>query len=122
MLRAVILGLAVLTTPAHAYLARNSLVVRDVGAGQYQVDVRGGLSAPAAWCAMGDYAIHILHLDHTTPIWRVSEPPRKQGEGIVFALSGTGAATKNGLLVFGATDPSLTAGRAQRLCWNRSEF
>jgi hypothetical protein len=118
MLRSMIISLALLASPASAYLAQNSYIVRDLGNGQYEVQVKGGLSAPAAWCAIGDYAIRALNLGPATPIWRVSEPPRRQGQSITFALTGEGAASKTGLFVLNETDASLSAGFAQEFCWN----
>jgi hypothetical protein len=61
----------------------------------------------------------ILRKPSTTPLWRVSAPPRKPGEGIVFALSPEGAATDTGLVQFGEEDASLTAGAARALCWGQ---
>jgi hypothetical protein len=74
-----------------------------------------------AWCAAGDYVITILGLPSDTPLWRVSEPPRKPGKGIIFALSPEGAATTSGLFQFGDNDASLTAGAAQALCWGEED-
>ncbi|MCA3513508.1 MAG: hypothetical protein IOC96_09790, partial [Rhodobacter sp.] len=36
----------------------------------------------------------------STRIWRLSEPPRRQGEGIRFSLRPEGAASRTGLAVF----------------------
>ncbi len=118
MMRSLIVGMALLASPASAYLAQNNYIVRDLGNGQFEVQVKGGLSAPAAWCAMGDYAMRYLNLPPATPIWRVSEPPRRQGQTIVFALTGEGAASKTGLVILNETDASLSAGFAQEFCWN----
>ncbi len=118
MLRAIIVGGLLAAAPAHAYQAKNDLTVTDLGNGQFEVRPRGGLSASAAWCAMGDYALRILDLPPTTPLWRVSEPPRASGQPILFALTGDGSASKTGLVILNETDASLSAGFASELCWS----
>jgi hypothetical protein len=110
------LALLLLTTPAHAYLSQNSLHVQG-DASAFVVQASPGMSAPDAWCAAGDYAIRYLGLARSDRIWRVSEPPRRAGQGISFATSGTGAASKSGLIRLNETDASLTATAAQGLCW-----
>ncbi|MCU0801761.1 MAG: hypothetical protein MUD11_08290 [Rhodobacteraceae bacterium] len=107
----------VAAAPAHAYLAQNDLRVEGQGGDRFEVLASPGMGPSRAWCAAGDYVVVILGLPSTTPLWRVSEPPRKPGEGIVFALSGDGAASTSGLFQFGDSDASLTAGAAQSLCW-----
>jgi hypothetical protein len=109
-------ALVMTASPALAYLAQNDLQVKARGAG-FEVLTSPGMGAARAWCAAGDYAITILGVRGTTPIWRVSEPPRPAGQGIVFSLTPEGAATKSGLVQLGPDDASLTAGAAQALCW-----
>ena len=120
MLRAIIAAVLLTAIPAHAYEAKNDLIVTDLGNGTYEVRPRGGLSAPAAWCAMGDYATRILDLPPTAPLWRVSEPPRAAGQSILFALIGDGAASKTGLVILTDTNASVSAGFASELCWSMS--
>lgn len=118
---ALIAVLTISAAPAHAYLAQNDLRVQRQG-DRFEVLSSPGMGASRAWCAAGDYAMTILALPATTALWRVSEPPRKQGEGIVFALSPVGAATTSGLFQFGNdNDASLTAGAAQALCWGDAD-
>jgi hypothetical protein len=110
------LALLILTTPAHAYLTQNSMRVQG-DASAFEVLFSPGMGAANAWCAAGDYAIRYLGLPGTTRIWRTSEPPRPVGEGVRFATSPVGAATKSGLIRLGEDDASLTASAAQNLCW-----
>jgi hypothetical protein len=119
MIRATLV-LLILSTPAHAYLAQNSLRVQGDAAG-FEVQVSPGMGAPNAWCAAGDYAIRYLNLPGTAKIWRMSEPPRGAGEGVSFATSPAGAATKSGLIRLNEQDASLTATAAQALCWGLSD-
>ncbi|MGL5010073.1 MAG: hypothetical protein ACRC6I_09330 [Paracoccaceae bacterium] len=115
-LRAAFAALILSTLPAHAYLAQNSLRVTGT-AERFEVLASPGMGATRAWCAAGDFAITILGVPQSTPIWRLSEPPRKAGEGIAFALSPAGAASTSGLFQFGPSDASLTASAAKALCW-----
>lgn len=101
--------------PAHAYLAQNDLRVEGQGE-RFEVLASPGMGPARAWCAAGDYAVTMLGVAGTTPLWRVSEPPRAQGAGIVFSLSPAGAATNSGLVQLSVSDASLTAGAAQSLC------
>jgi hypothetical protein len=109
-------ALLLLATPAHAYLAQNSLRVQG-DATAFEVQFSPGMGAPNAWCAAGDFAIRYLGLPGTAKIWRVSEPPRGVGEGVSFATSPVGSASKSGLIRLNEEDASLTAGAAQNLCW-----
>jgi hypothetical protein len=120
MIRAAIALFALSAAPAHAYLAQNDLRVQGQG-DRFEVLASPGMGPSRAWCAAGDYAVVILGLPSTTPLWRVSEPPRKPREGIVFSLSPDGAASTSGLIQFGDTDASLTAGAARNLCWSEQD-
>jgi hypothetical protein len=114
------LALLLLTTPAHAYLAQNSLRVQG-DAAAFEVQFSPGMGAANAWCAAGDYAIRYLNLPGSAKIWRMSEPPRGVGEGVSFATSPAGAATKSGLIRLNEQDASLSAGAAQQLCWGLND-
>lgn len=121
MIRPVLIAACVIiAAPAHAYLAQNDLRVVRKGDG-FEVLASPGMGPSRAWCAAGDYAIRLLGLPSSTPLWRISEPPRKAGEGIVFGLSAEGAASTSGLIQIGENDASLTAGAAQALCWGAQD-
>jgi hypothetical protein len=113
-----ILAALVLASPASAYLTQNNLHVTQVSESQFMVKASPGMGAPSSWCAAGDFAIRRLHVAPDTPIWRISEPPRPRGEGVMFSLDPNGAATRSGLLRLNETDASVSAGFAQELCWN----
>jgi hypothetical protein len=113
-------ALLLLTTPAHAYLAQNSLRVQG-DAAAFEVQFSPGMGAPNAWCAAGDYAIRYLGLSGTAKIWRISEPPRGVGEGVSFATSPAGAATKSGLIRLNEQEAALTASAAQQMCWGLND-
>ncbi len=121
MLRSILIGgVLFAAAPAQAYLAQNDLRVEARG-DAFEVLAAPGMGAARAWCAAGDYVVVILGMPAATPMWRVSAPPRKPGEGIVFGLSAEGAAADTGLVQFGEADASLTAGAAQALCWGQAD-
>ena len=110
------LALFLLTTPAQAYLAQNSLRVQG-DAAAFEVQFSPGMGAANAWCAAGDYAIRYLGLPPSARIWRISEPPRAAGQGVSFATTGVDAASRSGLIRLNEQDASLSAGAAQAQCW-----
>ncbi|WP_444666749.1 hypothetical protein [Cereibacter changlensis] len=109
-----------LTVPAHAFRAQNDLIVDGSGT-EFHVQASPGQGASQSWCAAGDYVIRDLGIAPTTRIWRTSEPPRRQGQGVSFSLTPEGAASKTGLLVLGAEGASLTAAFAQQHCFRYPE-
>lgn len=114
-------GLAVaavlmLASAAQAYSARNGFTVQALPDGNFQVMNRGGLSAQNAWCAAGDYAMAVLGVNPSTPIWRISEPPRPRGANVVFSLSPVGAATSTGMATLGGGGASIVAVSARNMC------
>ncbi|MCX7287981.1 MAG: hypothetical protein NTW20_10600 [Rhodobacterales bacterium] len=108
----VTVGLA--ASPALAFQAQNSFTVRQIDSTRFEVRPRGGLSNSDAWCAAGDFVIRGLRLPRSTPVWRISEPPRPSGQGIVFSLSSQGAASTTGLV--GSGGASASASHGQSLC------
>lgn len=112
----VCLGLAVLAGPAEAYYARNNFVVEQISPVQMVVYPRSGLNPIDAWCAVGDYVITMLDMPVATKIWRISEPPRKRGEGIVFSLTDEGAASTSGLNTLGEHPLYVTAAAGRAFC------
>ncbi len=110
---AMLAGLA--ATPAAAFQAQNNFTVRQIDNTRFEVLSRGGLGASDAWCAAGDFVIRGLRLSRNTQIWRISEPPRRSGQSIVFSLSSEGATTTTGLASFGG-GASVSANHGQNLC------
>jgi hypothetical protein len=106
-------GLA--ATPAAAFQARNGFTVRQLDQTRFEVLSRGGLGNSDAWCAAGDFVIRSLRLSGNTQIWRISEPPRRSGQSIVFSLSSQGAASSTGLASFGGGS-SVSARHGQNIC------
>jgi hypothetical protein len=113
-------GLA--ASPAAAFQAQNNFTVRQLDNNRFEVLSRGGLSASDAWCAAGDFVIRGLRRPNNTMIWRISEPPRRSGQSIVFSLSSEGAASTTGLASFGNSGASSTASHGRNLCWAVNEL
>ena len=116
-LTAVLLALA-LATPAAAFTAQNGLIVQPDGPDRFNVPYLGRSGPADFWCAAGDYAVRKLRLLPNQRIYRLSEPPRRSGEGISFSVRADGAASTTGLLVLGARGGGLSVGMAQSLCEN----
>lgn len=106
---------SLLAGPAVAFQARNDARVTGT-ADQIVVAARPGLSGPESWCAAGEFVVRILDMPSATRIYRVSPPPRRSGEDVIFSLSPEGAAARTGLLRIGATENSVSAGHARALC------
>jgi hypothetical protein len=115
----VAVGLA--ASPAAAWQSQNNFTVRQLDQNRFEVLSRGGLSATDAWCAAGDFVIRSRGLPRNTPIWRISEPPRRSGQSIVFSLSSEGASSSTGLASFGG-GPSVSASHGQSLCWAANQL
>jgi hypothetical protein len=111
-----VVAAALAAGPASAFMAQNDFTVRTLEGGRFEVRPRGQLSATDAWCAAGDYAIRLLNVPRGTQIWRISEPPRRSGQSIVFSLSSEGAASSTGLVNLGGSGASMSASHAQSLC------
>jgi hypothetical protein len=101
--------------PAAAFQAQNNFTVRQIDNTRFEVLSRGGLGNSEAWCAAGDFVIRGLRLPRSTQIWRISEPPRRSGQSIVFSLSPEGATSRTGLASFGGGS-SVSANHGQNLC------
>ena len=114
MFRSILL-LSLIASPALAFTARNGVEVQG-SADQINVEPSAGQAAPESWCAAGDFVIRELGQPATTPLYRVTPPPRRAGEGVTFSLLPEGATDRTGLLLLGDRDASLSAGHAQALC------
>ena len=116
MLAALALAGSLFALPAHAFQAQNDLIV-DGEASNFHVRMSPGQGASQSWCAAGDFVIRGLGLSPLTRIYRTSEPPRRQGEGVSFSLSPEGAASRTGLMIIGGDGISLNAAFAQQHCF-----
>ena len=118
MLRFVRLAAALVAAlPAHAFTSSNRMRVDATGPVTFMVRSGGGnLSAADFWCAAGEYANRRLGASHSTRIYRLSEPPRRSGQPIVFSLDPTGRASRTGLAVLGEDDGSLSVASARNQC------
>ena len=114
MSRAALL-LSLLASPALAFQARNDAQVTGT-AERIIVASRPGLASSESWCAAGDFVIRGLGLPGTTPLYRLTPPPRRGGEGVTFSLAAEGASERTGLLLLGAADNALSAAHAQAMC------
>lgn len=112
---AVICGLT--AAPAQAYIASNGLLVQPVNATDFFVPYRGRPASSSFWCAAGDYTVRRLGLPPGTRIFRLSAPPRRGGDGILFSLSAEGAQDR-GVQVWGSKDAGMSASLAQTYCAN----
>lgn len=116
MFRCTLIIACLAAVPAQAYLAGNDLVVEPEGPASFSVPFRGASGAPAFWCAAGEYARVALGAAPGARIYRLSEPPRRSGEGIRFSMNPEGAASRTGLGVVGRDDGSLSVFHAEILC------
>ena len=108
---------AVLASPAQAFIASNGLGVEPSGSGGFTVPWHGQGGATDFWCAAGDFVIFGLGQSPTTPIYRVSETPRRSGEGMRFSLSPDTAIAPIGIAMLMVTKgQGLSAAMAQSFC------
>jgi hypothetical protein len=120
-LPSLLLSATLAASPAAAYMTQNDLSVRQIDETRFEVQPKGGLGNSEAWCAAGDYVIRALGLPVTTPIWRITEIPRRSGESMVFSLSSEGANSSTGLVSFGGGS-SVSAAHAEALCWGLEDL
>lgn len=112
----ILLAALLLTSPAHAFIAQNGLAVEGQGGG-FTVPWRGPSGAVDFWCAAGDYVIRGQNQPPATPIYRVSVPPRRAGEGMEFSLSPDRAAPSTGVFtLFAGHAGAMSAASAQSYC------
>ncbi|MFT4151910.1 MAG: hypothetical protein QM656_17035 [Paracoccaceae bacterium] len=119
----VLLALALVAgaaSPALAFRASNGLEVRSLGGNRFLVPWRGQSGDTAFWCAAADYAWRGLGLPAAARVWRISEPPRRAGQGIVFSTSAKGAASDSGITrIGGGKRPDFSIGAALAFCDRR---
>jgi hypothetical protein len=112
----ILLAAALTSSPASAFIASNGLQVLADGPQTFYVRYQGNSAPTAFWCAASDYAMSVLRAPRSTRIYRLSEPPRRGGDGVRFSLSSEGAASSTGLVVFGNVGASITISLAQTYC------
>lgn len=114
---AIILASGCTATAASQFRAVNSLWVQPTGPRTFSISFQS-TNDNAYWCAAGDYVQRRLGLPGRTPIFRMSEPPRRSGQGLAFSLDPDGAASRTGVSVFGNSGPanSVSATIARNLC------
>ncbi len=109
--------------PAAAFVAANGLLVEQRSDGSIFVPLRGRSADKSFWCAVGDFVSNGLQMPGGTRIYRLSAPPRKQGDGILFSLSPEGASEKTGITVYGSGPKnSISAAMAFAFCPPRFPF
>jgi hypothetical protein len=108
--------IAVLSFVPLPALAAGKLSVQRVNETTFDVLYRGNTFEQDYWCTAGDYAARKLGARSATRIYRLSEPPRRAGQGIRFSLDPTGRASGTGLNTVGNDDGSLSVGAAGNQC------
>ena len=103
--------------PVQAFVASNGLLVQRVNETDFFVPFRGRTGATSFWCAAGDFVVRSLNLPGGTRVFRLSPPPRRAGDGILFSLSAEGAQDR-GVQVWGSRDAGMSASLAQTYCAN----
>jgi hypothetical protein len=85
---------------------------------KFYVPWKGDPGPAAFFCAAGDYVIRRLGMPQSTRIFRLSEPPRRAGEGIWFSLDPEGAASRTGVTILLSPGPSnsLSAAASKSFC------
>lgn len=112
---AVVAGLGL--GPVQAFVASNGLLVQQVNETDFFVPFRGRPAATSFWCAAGDFVVRGLDLRPGTRVFRLSPPPRRGGDGVLFSLSPEGAQDR-GVQVWGSKDAGMSASLAQTYCAN----
>ncbi len=112
-----VIAALVVASCGDGFIASNGLLVRPMDDGSFEIPFRGESGDSEFWCAAGEYVVRSRNLAPTTRIYRLSPPPRRSGEGIIFGLSPEGA--QNPGLFIASSDDGLTAAFASTLCRDR---
>ncbi len=117
---AILLSLAApaFAIPADWFRAVNGMWVQPETPRKFYVPWNGEPGPNVFFCAAGDYVIRRLGMSQGTRIFRLSEPPRRAGEGIWFTLDAEGAASRTGVtsLLTSGPENSLSAVAAKSFC------
>lgn len=111
-------GAAVAAVPSNWFRAQNGSWVQPETPRKFFISWRGQAGDPDFWCAAGDYVIRGLGMPGGTPIFRLSPPPRRSGQGIWFSLDPEGASARTGVGVLFPSGPpnSVSASSARGFC------
>jgi hypothetical protein len=117
MFRTTLLAATLFALPAFAFTAPNRLPVVATGPNTFEVQFRGFATGDIDfWCAAGAYANSALRAPATAPIYRISPPPRRAGQGVTFSMNAAGAASSTGLGTVGGSGGSMTVAAARNQC------
>lgn len=109
-------ALALSVPGAEAAVTRSGFRVNPIDANRFEVEFRAGFGESDYWCAAGEYASR-MRLPPAGRIWRISPPPRRQGQGVVFSFSPEGSAGRTGVMTLGgARDGSFNRTVAEQFC------
>lgn len=112
---------ALLAGPATAAVTRSGLRVDPVDANRFIVQPRGAIGESDLWCAAGQYARR-LGLPAAGRIYRVTPPPLRGGQGVMFSLSPEDSGGRTGVITLGGRrDGSFNRSFAEQFCWNPTE-
>lgn len=104
---------ALAATPADAFFADLRLRVEQGPGNDFTVQYKSQAELTDYWCAAGLFVTQTLNLPDRTRVYRLSPPPRKQGQGIAFTLDAARSAGETGISTFGGPqDGSMSAGGA----------
>ena len=98
------------------FVTREGQVVLHTGPAEpFEVAFKAGNGTPDYWCAAGRFAQQ-SRLSPGAPIYRVSPPPRRQGEGIRFSFTRPpGGGQPSGLVRIGPSE-ALSSSAARHQC------
>jgi hypothetical protein len=104
--------------PSTWFRAVNGAWVQPETPRKFYVPWNGDSGPEYFFCSAGDYVVRRLGMPLNTRIFRLSEPPRKPGEGIWFSLDPEGAASRTGITNILASGPenSLSASASRSFC------
>ena len=111
-------GLGAFASPAAAFRASNGMTVAPADNGSFVVSAGSAQNRGATdfWCAAAQYAQRHLGLGAGDRVWRLSEPPRRRGEGIRFSIGSEGAASDSGVFRFGGQRADFSIAHATSFC------
>jgi len=116
MIRALLFLALTAAAPAGATVLLDRPAIEAGLGASFTVPYSGRSGVSWFWCVAADHARHGLGAARSDRIWRLSEPPRRSGEGLRFSLSAEGAAGATGLVMLGPDDGSITVAHGLAIC------